>query len=619
MSVERIAAGCAALVVTAVIGAAPSKAAPAVTCLGETPTISGTSAGEEIRGTPGADVIDAGDGADVVRGLGGDDLICGGDGSDLLVGGDGGDRLDGGPAGLAVHGDRLQGGAGDDELAGGGHAVADFGTASAAVTVDVRDGVATGEGADTLHGVDAVFGSRFGDRLFGGAGDDLVIGGGGDDLIAPRGGSNRVYPDAGDALGPPDQVGDDVVRSRTEYRLYDHVFPRGGADLISSRSSGNGLIVQGRLDEGAVVRGGSSKDFVRVSGSATVFGGPGVDELRALDQTGAGVTLHGGADADQMSGGVVMYGDDGDDLFDLQATRRSPDDSVPPWVITTERFVGGPGTDQVAYINADNVIHNALELRLRPSGMSLRVERAHEASFETLGVEAVNFDLRRSRYEDPTDVSVTGTDGDDLPLRIFAGNLQADLGDGADRLDASIDRTYGGDVDIDSGPGADTLRIESDDTIPFAAGSASSPPLRSALDTQVRAGPGDDRVFVDGFTTSLGEGDDHFRYDTGGVQVFGLAGDDTFDLVGDGLYDGRFFGGAGDDRMTVGGTLLGGPGDDLLVGEATLDRIDGGDGDDVLRGRLNNDTLTGGPGTDRGDGGPGRDTCDVERATACES
>lgn len=56
-----------------------------------------------------------------------------------------------------------------------------------------------------------------------------------------------------------------------------------------------------------------------------------------------------------------------------------------------------------------------------------------------------------------------------------------------------------------------------------------------------------------------------------------------------------------------GNTLIGGPGNDHLVGGNGNDTLQGGGGNDVLSGENGNDTLIGGPGTDIMSGGRGDD------------
>jgi Ca2+-binding RTX toxin-like protein len=91
---------------------------------------------------------------------------------------------------------------------------------------------------------------------------------------------------------------------------------------------------------------------------------------------------------------------------------------------------------------------------------------------------------------------------------------------------------------------------------------------------------------------------DHLEGGAGDDLIHGLAGDDWLD---GGSGDDAVHGDAGDD------TLLGGTGDDLLDGGADDDRLLGGDGDDRLLGSSGRDMLDGGAGDDSLDGGSGID------------
>lgn len=79
-------------------------------------------------------------------------------------------------------------------------------------------------------------------------------------------------------------------------------------------------------------------------------------------------------------------------------------------------------------------------------------------------------------------------------------------------------------------------------------------------------------------------------------------------------------------KVTVGCTIVGTDGDDLLEGARGDDVICGLDGNDVIKGGRGNDTLYGGPGKDRlvggpgrdqAFGGPGRDRCSAETRRSC--
>lgn len=200
----------------------------------------GTSDDDYLEGTQGDDTLTARGGDDALQGFGGNDRLDGGTGIDLVyyddataavvvdlaigtasggsgndqlvsienvwgsifddrISGDNGDNdLHGGPGNDRLSGgsgdDTLDGGEGDDELDGGlGDDNADYTFALSGVVVDLARGTATGDGHDTLSGIENVYGSFFDDTLTGDAadnffgaflGDDTMDGGGGDDIAA---------------------------------------------------------------------------------------------------------------------------------------------------------------------------------------------------------------------------------------------------------------------------------------------------------------------------------------------------------------------------------------------------------------------------------------------------
>jgi Ca2+-binding RTX toxin-like protein len=126
---------------------------------------------------------------DTLTGDGEDNVLNGGAGDDTLQGGTGDDTLDGGDGD-----DTLQGGDGDDQLdAGDGTDTADYSDASAAVTVDLNAGTASGgAGNDTLTDIENVTGSSHDDTLIDDAGDNVIDAGAGDDTIHYSGGNDTI-------------------------------------------------------------------------------------------------------------------------------------------------------------------------------------------------------------------------------------------------------------------------------------------------------------------------------------------------------------------------------------------------------------------------------------------
>ena len=190
-------------------------------------TISGFSV---VRGGGSADSIAGGTAGERLLGAAGDDVIDGGGGNDVLAGDLGNDTLAG-----ATGNDSIGGGSGSDTVS--------FENAPAAVTVSLAAATAGGEGQDSLDGIEAVEGSRFGDTISGTEAADRLLGGGGSDRIAGLGGSDRIEGgDGGDLLdaGPG----------------LDDILGDAGADTIRARDNQVDLIACGADTDTATADGG---------------------------------------------------------------------------------------------------------------------------------------------------------------------------------------------------------------------------------------------------------------------------------------------------------------------------------------------------------------------------
>ena len=139
-------------------------------------TLVGTAAADTIEGRGGADTIDGGDGDDYIDGGNANDILFGGRGNDRLIGGDGNDELNGGEGN-----DILEGGSGTDW--------ASFEN-GAAVNADLTTGLATGQGNDTMTGIENLRGSSNNDTLKGNSGNNTLQGGAGADLLIATVGSD---------------------------------------------------------------------------------------------------------------------------------------------------------------------------------------------------------------------------------------------------------------------------------------------------------------------------------------------------------------------------------------------------------------------------------------------
>ena len=251
-------------------------------CLGTRATIVGTARADLIRGTARADVIAGLGGGDVITGLGGGDSICGGNGSDKLIGGDRGDALAGEAGNDALSGgggsDFFFGGPGNDTFNGGAGIddTATYFLAPSGVQADLAAGTATGEGTDTLKGIEDLEGSRFDDTLTGdpnwnfffpGDGNDIVVGGGDTrDLVNFFFSPNPVVVDltAGTATGE----GTDTLTG------IGQVFGSRHDDMITGDVNANSLY------------GGPGTDTISgAAGDDKLDGGDGTDTLDGGDGT----------------------------------------------------------------------------------------------------------------------------------------------------------------------------------------------------------------------------------------------------------------------------------------------------------------------------------------------
>lgn len=206
----------------AVIGFAPAGAQGNPECEGEPATIIGTRGDDTLRGTPGPDVIVGLDGDDMIFGLQGGDMICGNRGVDAVRGGTGSDDVNGGSEDdLLVAGDvgddrllggegwdTLEGGDGDDVVAGGEGTgdVAIYANASRPVTADLTSDTASGQGSDSIPGIEGVEGSAFSDVLLGDGAFNNLFGLDGDDQITGGAGGGNLSGGAGADIinGGPD-------------------------------------------------------------------------------------------------------------------------------------------------------------------------------------------------------------------------------------------------------------------------------------------------------------------------------------------------------------------------------------------------------------------------------
>ena len=168
---------------------------------------------------------------------------------------------------------------------------------------------------------------------------------------------------------------------------------------------------------------------------------------------------------------------------------------------------------------------------------------------------------------------------------------------------------------VNSGAGDDDVTVEVDpftgDTIVTVNGETYKIPKGQEI--VIRGGGGEDTVTVDSaadlhLTIAGGEDVDTIVGGGGDETILGLDGEDEVESGGG---DDRVSGGADRDYLDGQGgndTVTGGTGDDTLYGLDGADILAGGEGQDVHEGGSGSDTILGGAGDDVLSGGAGDDT-----------
>jgi Ca2+-binding RTX toxin-like protein len=284
-----------------------------------------------------------GDGADALANLenaeGGShgDTLIGHATGNTLTGRGGADSLDGGGGGDEVEGgegsDTLAGGPGNDAFRGGGGAdTASYAGSAVSVTVNLRAGIGTGEGTDSLHGVENAVGSEAGDSLTGSDQGNLIIGAGGRDAIFGLDGDDDLRGSAGDDAidgdggkdviaggdGNDSQVGSngaDLFREGEQpgSNGSDQLSGGSGRDMVSYGGRRKGV----RVSLGAAKGDGQKGEGDRIGGDVEQARGTGRRDI--LVGSGGKNTLLGGGGNDllQGRGGIDrLVGSSGNDRLD---------------------------------------------------------------------------------------------------------------------------------------------------------------------------------------------------------------------------------------------------------------------------------------------------------------
>jgi Ca2+-binding RTX toxin-like protein len=536
-------------------------------------TLTGSTLANVLAGGSGNDQLAGSDGNDTLQGDAGDDALSGGIGNDTLHGGDGNDRLMGG-AGT----DTLDGDAGVDTV--------DYSALSTAVTVDLRTGVATGDGTDTLVDIEVVVGSSGDDTLKGGASGDTLKGGIGDDTVLGKIGNDVL--DGG--------TGADTLKGGSGNDAYFVDDP--GDVVFESTGAAFAMPVGWTLMGTADFDGDGEIDVVVTNGTYNQLWlvGSGVKQLAiSLPNLSAqGMSLIGIADAN------------GDGYVDILYDPGTPDQKYAVFM-KGEKPIGQGATDVTV---ADPI---------RPFTASNQGKDAVIASISYIlptAVEDLTLATGAGAIDGTGNASanvITGNESANV-LSGEAGNDTLRGGDGDDRLSGDA-----GNDTLDGGAGIDTADYSASTaavTVDLAAGSATGQGTDTLSSIEVvLGGTGGDVLTGSDASDQLdgGAGSDTLTGGDGNDTLLGGAGNDS--LAGGAGIDTADYSGVG-VALTVNlatGTAVGDGNDTLsgievVLGGSASDSLTGGAGNDTLRGGLGNDTLNGAGGGDELDGGVGIDT-----------
>ncbi len=604
--------------------------------------------GSQLFGNKGADSIRSRGVGDTVRGGQDDDNLLNESGEAFLFGDLGDDTVEG-REGLST----LFGGAGDDYVVGAGPNNLIFGDLLASFSLS---------SADTVPGNDSMFGLVGGDTMIGGGGDDYIKGGPKDaSILFGNVGKDSLYAgaDADSLYGGKDAdymiVGSDAAVDEVLFVGGDGgdklLAFNGDNHILAGDAEGTSLAGNDYLwvtgGEGHILFGnlGNDKLIYGGSGSATLYGGQDDDSLYANGATGglfsgdkgsdylsgSGVndsTFQGGvgtwSDTIALSSGQgnMLMGGDGSDASDdfLYVLGSSATDG-------NNTLAGGAGNDYLFSKGGAGSDANVLtgaegdDTYFFGKGDTITPDKeGKNVYFGFAGADATEVTIGVN------DVILPGASGQytfegNSPTVAFVGTGGVVTGDGKDFI--SIDNATS---TTNTKGGNDTLTVNMLAGGTVSAGAGDDVLNFTGTDNagNVNLGSGNDTLTLPAFQGGSITGDvgnDIFRLgniDAGNID--GGAGNDLLDakLIGE-VTQSTLSGGADNDTIRVadigsgGGVLMGGAGNDIILGgtdvalvgtDSGATSLGGGDGDDFLRGRqYGQDTLDGGAGNDIISGG----------------
>jgi Ca2+-binding RTX toxin-like protein len=625
--------------------------------------VNGGSSGDTINGGPGFDILNGDSGADVINGAEDDDTLSGGSGSDTLDGDIGDDSLMGGSEPDSLLGnfgeDTLNGEGGNDSLFGGDDD-------------DLVFGGADDDSLDGENGNDIVNGNSGNDTAFGSSDDDTVLGGSGNDLLYGDGDDTALELTGNDRI--VGHIGNDTIFGGSGT---DNIDGGGGDDFVST----NDLVLSVddiRIDpEGVagvtttatftVSLSSTSEDLVvvqyTIGSDGTQTGGTATDGVDYVGVPAGSVTFQPGETVKLIP--VDILGDLLDEVEETffitltSATNVAILDGIGEGRIIDDDDFGFVVTREPSAQNLINTLVGG-SAGIVVTGISLSGPPAAGAAISTgtytAGGLAPYGIFGEGIVLSTGDVADYGSGPDSSPAQSTSFNFNPDPSQ-----DVLLDPITGGgsghfdvtrlDVDFDLMPGFDTLFFNvvfgseefpvfvnsifdgfgiylngtaATDNIAFVGGlpvNISHPDFAAVPGTELNGVLNTGGSPTQTFQALIGNGA------TGNRITFVIA--DFADSIFDSTAYIASLGATAPTQpplpppppvpSTIGqnDTILGGTGNDILIGSHGDDQIDGqagndtlvgGGGQDTLQGGEGNDTITGGSGDDEVDGGQGNNT-----------
>ncbi len=564
--------------------------------------------GGSVAGTNARDILLGTSGNDTFTGSAGEDYINGGAGTDGLsyaattrgvtvhLQGAAGYPTEGRATGLDINTDRLvgienvAGGSGDDVIVGNGAANTLSGGAG-------NDTLTGGDGNDTLlggDGADTLYGVAGNNSLSGGAGNDILSGGTGANVLTAESGNNTFISTGGTdtmtggagndtyklaATGTTtitDSGGADILNVSAWGSVHP-IFTRVGDDLLVSNGTATTTLVN------AFAGGTRLETVVTAHGDYAVTLGTG----GSLIGTGGNDILLGTSGNDVLSGGAgndIMDGGAGTDTVSYGGTTSGLTIGLTGATgYATAGGATGSGIGIDVLLNIENVMggsgndtiigNDGANLLQGGAGNDTLIGGGgNDMLYGGTGTNTLSAVSGNNTFtsQGGTD-SMTGGVGNDTYVMTTTGSAVIATGGGTDVLDVSA---WGSSVVIEQS-GADLL-LSSDTATTTAAVRVINHFGSGALGSLTTS------TGTYAFAAGLVGG-------TGNDLIIGTSAADTI-TTGDGAN--LVYAGDGDDTVT------GGAGADILIGGAGNDSLYGGDGNDTLIGTAGNNLLLGGIGDD---------------------